>query len=66
MVYYIEYAKVSPAVLDMVVYTVCPIAYVMNYPVEGTDDIFEAVVCFWEEPTTLDKCKVEKALAPYV
>lgn len=66
MVYFIEYAKVSPAVLDMIITAACSNAYTMSYPVEGTDDMFELAVCFWEDTTNLDLCKVERALAPYV
>lgn len=66
MVYFIEYAKVSPAVLDMIITTACSNAYTMSYPVEDADDMFELTVCFWEDATNLDLCKVERALAPYV
>ena len=66
MVYFIEYAKVSPAVLDMIITKACPNAYTMSYPAEDADDVFELWVCFWEDATSLDLCKVEKALAPYV
>ena len=66
MVAYVEYARITPKELDKVVCTVCPNAYVMSYPVEYADDMYEAVVCFVEPPTTLEEITVNMALAPYL
>ena len=41
MVAYVEYARITPKELDKVVCTACPNAYVMNYPVEYADDMYE-------------------------
>lgn len=60
----IEYATISPIVLENIITKAVPNALVMFTDID--EDYFEVSVCGWLPLTSLDLAKVEDVIARYV